>query len=261
MKQYFRCLSFVILMVCSAQAFAFDEIDRFAKKCDLYIEPKSDLRPKQYLRKEKKTLKTANVPIRMSFEDCKAIKHIIKLKNGTAASVESSYSTNADPDNKGSRYSWSSFSPSSKYWFFTYYGWEDGGWLLIDKIDGRKIQSKTECPEPNDLIYQNNHIAVICQGNYENENPTIYVLKIDGKRDVWSKSIEIENCVSEGSYASFTSSKFEFVNASTLRVVGKCDLSQKNVVKKAVKVNDTIIFDEIGLTVKSKKRVTKVEWD
>lgn len=261
MKQYFRCLSLVVLLLWSAQAFASDEIDRFVKRCEILSKTNDDKYLIANLKKEQRLLRKAAVPIRLSFDDCERVKHIIKLKNGLETSVDSYYSSKSNDDYRNTRSSWSQYSPSPKYWLFTNTGFGDT-WTLINKTDGSLIGAMSEC-DIRDLIMSKNYFAFICQdGSYSNQEPTLYVGKInEASKVTLSKSIEIKNCVSEGSHASFTSSKFEFLNASTLRVIGTCDLSRKNVVKKTVKVNDTIIFDESGLTVKSKNSVIKIEWN
>lgn len=260
MNQYSRYLSLAVLLLLCAQAFASDEIDRFVKRCEILSKTDDDKYLIVNLKKEQRLLRKAAVPIRLSFADCERVKHIIKLKNGLETSVDSYYSSKSNDDYRNTRSSWSRYSPSPKYWNFTNTGFGQY-WTLINKTDGSQIRVGSECDD-RDLIMHRNFVAVICQdGSYSNREPTLYVGKINEESKVTWRRIEIQNCASDEFYSSFTSSKFEFVNAKTLRVVGTCDLSRKNVVKKTVKVNDTIIFDESGLTVKSKSSVTKVQWD
>lgn len=218
MKQYFRCLSFVILMVCSVQAFAFDEIDRFAKKCDLYSEPKSDLRLKVYLKKAKRTLDAANVPIRMSFKDCKSIKHIVQLKNGKEITLESGFATNENPDNKAESYTWNSNSPSKSYWRFDTSGWEWNGFVLINKVTGQSVTETSEC-HVNEMRMRSDLLAIVCEGAYENTFPSLYIVDLGKKAALWSEALLLNGCKENDA---FVSSRFEFVSNHVLNIAGEC---------------------------------------
>ena len=261
MKQYFRYLSLLLLTVLSTQAFALDDIDRFAKKCDFYTEVGFGADSLAYQKKQRNELRRAGVPIRMSFASCEAIKYIIKLKNGSSVSLESAYPTNSDPDVKGSRYGWESDSPSPQFWYFTYGGWEDAGWVLIDKIDGRKIESGTDCSD-HQIEMNANFLAVICSGAYENTTPTLYVLDFKRANEVWSNPVQIPMC-NEGS--KLVSQKFEFANYSTFILEGNCRLSEirGNAIvrgKKWVKVKLEAQISEEGIHIKSNGLTEKISW-
>ena len=261
MKQYFRYLTFLLLTVWSAQAFALDEIDRFVKRCEILTDSDFNKENIKNIKEQKKLLRHAAVPIHLSFADCNSVKHIIKLENGHQITVESHYSSKSNDDYRNTWYSWSQHSPSPKYWLFTYYGM-GGGWALINKNDGQRIHPNSECGDSNDLVMRANYLAVICQqGSYQNHTPTLYILKISDKStNVWSKPIVIQNCDKEGFHSMLITSKFKFVSDSTLRVIGKCELSNKSS-QKFIKVDKTVQFDENGLTVKSDRGNRPVEWD
>lgn len=259
--QYFRLLSFLVFTIWSAQAFALDDVDRFAKKCDFYTEVGFGADSLAAIKKNRNQLHLAKVPIQMSFANCEAIKYVIKLKNDSSVSLESAYPTNADPDVKGSRYEWDSASPSPQFWYFTYGGWEDAGWMLIDKTDGRKIGSSTECAYPL-IKVKSNLIAVICNGAYENTVPSLYFVDVKKSSEVWSKPVEIPQC---NENSSFVSRKFEFINRTTLKLEGDCRLSAVlgNSIalgEKWVKVKAIIQISEDGLKVKSNGEVRLVDW-
>ena len=261
MKQHFRYLFFSLLMLCSLQVFALDEVDRFAKKCDLYNAPKSDLKPKVYLRKEKRTLDAANVPIRMSFKDCKSIKHLVQLRNGKTVTLESGFPTNENPDNKGESYTWNSNSPSENYWRFDKSGWEWNGFVLINKMTGKSVTETSECVV-NEMRMQNGLFAIICSGAYENTIPTLYIVDIQVTKEIWSNPIVIQKCNED---STFVSRKFEFINRSTLSLEGDCLLSEirGNAIvrgKKWVKVKLEAQISEEGIHVKSNGLTEKISW-
>lgn len=262
MNQYFRYLSFLLLTAWSAQAFALDEIDRFAKRCDFYTQQGFGADSLAALKKDRNELRNAKVPIRMSFADCESIKYIVDLKNSAKVTIESAYPTNGDPDVKGLRFDWNPASPSPRFWYFTYGGWEDVGWVLIDKMSGQKIESKTEC-DPTDFAIGENLLAVVCTGIYENQTPTVYMVDIKKTKEIWSKPITIEKC---NENSSFVSRRFEFVNRSTFSLEGDCHLSTvrgKEMIlgKKWAKVKFMIQISEDSLKVKSNGVTEKVDWD
>lgn len=262
MKQYFRYLSFLLLTVWSAQAFALDEIDRFAKKCDFYTEKGFGADSLAALKKNRNELRKAKVPIQMSFADCESVKYIIELENGTKDTIESAFPTNSDPDVKGDRFDWNSASPIPQFWYFTYGAWEDAGWVLIDKVDGRKIGSPQDCATAT-FSKQSSSFAVICEGSYSNTIPSIYIFRKSGNNKIWSEPIEIKSC-NEQAY--FVSRKFEFIDPSTLILEGDCRLSAvhgRAIVsgKKWVKIKLLVQITEKNLKVKSNGATTKVDWD
>lgn len=262
MKYYFRYLSLIVLIVWSAQAFALDEIDRFAKKCDLFESKDIGFYPRDGLRSEKKILRQAKVSIHLSFADCKAIRHVIQLENGSTVTLESSYSTNSEPDDKGESHIWNPKSPSLNYWRFDTYGWEWNGFLLINKITGRKFTEPNEC-HANSMSMMDEMLAVVCQGSYENTVPTLYVLNGKNEKVIWSQPFEIPRC-NEGAH--YVSRKFEFKNSSTLIMVGDCRPTtvKGNAIVRGtnwVKVNVGIQISVDGLKVNVNGKSTKVNWN
>lgn len=261
MKDYFRSFAIAALMFWSAQAFAVDEIDRFAKKCDFYTEAEYGTKSLAEIRKNRNVLRRAKVPIKMSFADCEAIKYVVKLPNGSSVSLEGAYPTNSDPDVKGLRYAWDSSSPSSKYWYFTYGGWETVGWILIDKVTGRKIKSQTECFAPEFSI-RKNLMALICTGTYENRSPTIYIVDTAKDETVWSKPIAIHNCKHPDEYLNmnyFVAKKFNFINSTTLRVEGDCSMTESSG-QKWVIVKQLVTVNEDGVKSISNGVITEIGW-
>lgn len=261
MKYYFRYLSLIVLIVWSAQAFALDEIDRFAKKCDLFESKDIGFYPREGLRSAKKILRQAKVPIHLSFADCKAIKHVIQLENGSTVTLESSYSSNSEPDDKGESHIWNPKSPSVNYWRFDTYGWEWNGFLLINKITGRKFTEPNEC-HANSMSMMDEMLAVVCQGSYENTVPTLYVLNGKNEKVIWSQPFEIPRC-NEGAH--YVSRKFEFIDNATLNLEGDCRLSAvrgNSIVrgKKWVKIKAVIQISEDSLKVKSNGVTRKIDW-
>ena len=261
MKHYFRYLSLLVLTFWNTQTFAIDEIDRFAKRCDFYTEAEYGTKSLIEIRKNRNTLRLAKVPIQMSFADCEAIKYVVKLPNGSSVSLESAYPTNSDPEVKGSRYAWDANSPSSKYWYFTYGGWEDVGWMLIDKVTGRKIESKTECFAP-EISIRKNLMALICTGTYENRSATIYIVNTAKDETVWSKPIAIQNCKHPDEYLNmnyFVAKKFDFINSTTLRVEGDCSMTESSG-EKWFKVKQLVTISHDSLKSISNGVITKFDW-
>jgi hypothetical protein len=218
MRQYLRYFFLLVLMLWNVQAFAADEIDRFAKKCDLFDMPTHGFNAKASLKKEANALNQAKVPIRMSFSDCASIKYIIKLENGTNVSLESAFPTKENPDNKGESYTWNSNSPSENYWRFDKHGWECNGFLLVNKTTGREITETTEC-RANVMRMQNDLLALVCEGAYENSFPSLYIVDIGKKKTLWSEALRLKECQE---YDVFASSRFEFTSINILNVAGEC---------------------------------------
>lgn len=267
MPQLFRLFAFVLFLLSSTRVFALDEVDRFAKKCDLFHGQKDFFEdPKRYYRKQTVTLKRAAVPIRLSFDTCK-LEYIIQLKNGTTTVVEHSYPTNADPDNKGTTNHWNPKSPSKKYWYFESGGWEWGGFVLVEKATGRQIKETSECGY-HQMKLRGKLLAIVCGGNYENIVPAFYVVDFSKKELVWSNPIPLNTCQE---HDAFVPSQFEFTSPKDFHIAGECQARdyfyserEKTIlfkIQRREKIKSfNVRVDSNGLSANVKGRKTKVTW-
>lgn len=177
----------------SARDYVDATVKSFVKRCNVYVNAENTKSSDVLLSSEREKLRTHKVPISLHLVDCENAHYKIRLKNGGVAFVTFGYPTKDDPDYKGDQYEWVPDSPSDLYWRFDFFGWEWGGWLLVDKRSGRKIETKTECGT-GQIIMAQQYIATMCSGAYENEIDTLYVAEIHSETVKWSKGIQQGLC-------------------------------------------------------------------
>jgi hypothetical protein len=192
----------------------------------------------------------------MLLSKCDFVRHEISLPNGSKVFLESGFPTQEDPDNKSSRYQWDSQSPSTKHWLFRFYGWEWAGWLLVDKLTGQFIETPTECSKaPIQLM--RNMLATVCIGNYENQQPSIYVADLSGSSIRWSEGLPVRTC-QEGD--TFSASGFVFVSDKKLNVSGECVSYDSRKVIRRITVKQVVLITNKGLLTHSQGKTVTAGW-
>lgn len=252
----------VILSVCfiacwGTDARASDQVDRFIKRCNAYVNTEGEYwnLPRK-LKIETSNLAKEGVPIRLLLTKCDFVRHEISLRNGSKVFLESGFPTQEDPDTKSSRYQWDSQSPSKKHWLFRFYGWEWAGWLLVDKLTGQLIETPTECSNaPIQLM--RNLLATVCMGNYDNEQPTIYVADLAGTKIRWSEGLPLHQCQKGDT---FRARGFIFLSDERLHVSGECVSDRSHEVVHRIKVNQVVLISTNGLTTLTEGETATVGW-
>ena len=245
----------VILLVCfiacwGTDARASDQVDRFIKRCNAYVNTEGEYwnLPRK-LKIETGNLAKKGVPIRLLLTKCDFVRHEISLPNGSKVFLESGFPTQEDPDNKSSRYQWDSQSPSKKHWLFRFYGWEWAGWLLVNKTTGNLIETETECAKAP-IQFGQNLIATVCMGNYENEQPTLYVADLSAPTIRWTDGLAVQPCQLGDM---FRHGKLAFKGRSKLTVSGECvvqDFDSRKIARQ-VKVKQIVHITPEGLVTRS----------
>lgn len=183
----------VLPMQGNARPLVDPNVQSFVKRCNVYVNAENIKSSDVLLSSERAKLKTHKVPISLHLADCENAHYKIRLKNGEVTFVTFGYPTRDDPDYKGYQYEWVPDSPSNLYWHFDFFAWEWGGWLLVDKRSGRKIETKTECGTAQ-IIMAQQYIATMCSGAYENKIDTLYVAEIHSETVKWSTGIQQGLC-------------------------------------------------------------------
>lgn len=195
---YLRIVSIIWLLIIvpaqgSAEALVDVTVKSFVKRCNVYVNAESRDNASVRLTRERAKLRKHKVPISLHLADCENAHYKIGLRNGGVTLITFGYPTNEDPDYKGDQYEWTADSPSSDFWRFDFYGWEWGGWVLVDKRTGRKIETKTECGGGAVNLIKN-YIATMCSGAYENKVDTLYIADMGSEPVNWSKGIQQGLC-------------------------------------------------------------------
>jgi hypothetical protein len=142
---------------------------QWAKDCDLFTQSADS---KAVLIK-KSLVNKSNGPITFVSKGCK-LAFQVKPSLGQAIYLSESYPTNADPDNKGSRYWLRPAQSNATYWVLDEGGWEWASIVLVNKSTGVQIELQQECAQS--IINANDkHIVAVCSGPYAGNNRLVLI--------------------------------------------------------------------------------------
>ncbi|MEO8121023.1 MAG: hypothetical protein ABI606_17085 [Rhodoferax sp.] len=208
--------------------------------------------------KEKQNLLKYGVPIKLMLKKCNSLRFRIALPGRKFAEIETAYPTIDDPDTKGSQYHWEPKSPLKDYWLFNFYAWEWSGWRLINKKSGRTIETINECGNAP-IALGHGLVATLCVGNYENDQPTLYVADAHKDDVKWSGGLVPGNC---GNTRRFYLDRIYIKSSSKLTVSGYCASQFPNRASLGrTVVNQTFSISGNGISTKVGSTVQTVEWN
>ena len=224
----------------SAHAVIPADFEAFAKRCDLYGKKVSGgATHLEGLLAESRKLSLAKVPISLNLQQCDAVRHEIRLQDGNSTDLRSGYPTNADPDDKSMRYRFVHKYASKKYWMFEGNGWEWQTWMLIDKRRGLQIETPTECG-PAHVSERGSWVVSICSGNYDNTQPTVYAMHVNGKAR-WTEGFPINNCAEDSRF----SGEIRWIDADSFSIKGHCELGRlSHPIKQRFRVNQAGLLSQ-----------------
>lgn len=217
----------------NAQAPVDPTVQSFVKRCNVYVNAENAHSSDFLLSGERAKLRAYKPPISLHLADCENAHYKIRLINGGVTFVKFGYPTKDDPDYKGDQYEWVPDSQSDRYWRFDFFGWEWGGWLLVDKRTGRKIETKTECGR-GEIVFARNYIATMCSGAYENQVDTLYIADVEQEPVMWSKGIQQGLCPND---ERFSLHEFQSQKTGAFAIEYECDSGSKG--KASFKVDDS----------------------